>query len=195
VLRIVFSRQSELWRRRRNWSVSDERPQRWTRWLLYVEKTRMGRGSRQWTLGSLFSRSGGSCRYEGAFRYAGNRLCEKNAHKNCQTFESFSSLPLLEIIKSEIRTLGSLTFFSSGVLGRVATLPLTFCRQGLVEIAVDSVLRKLTNGAENAVSRRRYATRAHFVCRMLVFSLPFPPLELTYIPELTSAFSPLLHQY
>jgi hypothetical protein len=89
-----------------------------------------------------------------------------DAHKNRQTFRSYSNLPLLEIMKSEIRLLGSLTFFSSGLLAWFVTMPVTFCRQSLVEITAESIMQKVTSEEERVVSRKRYDTRMHVLCQM-----------------------------
>jgi hypothetical protein len=45
-------------------------------------------------------------------------------------------------------------------------MPVTFCRQSLVDITADSIIQKLTSGEDSAVSRQRYATRMHLISQM-----------------------------
>jgi hypothetical protein len=45
-------------------------------------------------------------------------------------------------------------------------MPVTFCRQSLVDITADSIIQKLTSGEDRTVSRQRYATRMHVLCQM-----------------------------
>lgn len=102
------------------------------------------------------------CRFQVCLR---SELLEIDAHRN-QTFRSFSSLPLLEIIKSEIRLLGPLTFFSSGLLARLVTIPISLCRQSLIEITADSILREATTPADDTIDLKRYATHMNVLCQM-----------------------------
>jgi hypothetical protein len=52
-------------------------------------------------------------------------------------------------------------------------MPVTFCRQSLVEIAADSILEKFTGGADDTVTRKRYATRMNVLCQMSAFPARF----------------------
>lgn len=94
----------------------------------------------------------------------GKLVIRKDADANGQTFKSFSRLPLVEIIKSEMRLLGPLQFFTSGLIAWFVTMPVTFCRQGLVDITADAILQKLTRGEDDVVGRQRYATRMQLLC-------------------------------
>jgi hypothetical protein len=96
----------------------------------------------------------------------GSFLSEDDAHEILQTFKSFSTLPLLEIIKSEIRLLGPVTFFSSGLLAWFATVPVSYYRQSLSDIPEDSIMQNVINRKGNIVSRQRYATRTYILGQM-----------------------------
>lgn len=93
-------------------------------------------------------------------------LSKMTTHENRQTFKSFSTLPLLEIVKSEIRLLGPVTFFSSGLLAWFAILPITLYRQRLVDVTTDSIIQKVANGKGDIVSRQRHAARAYVLYQM-----------------------------
>ena len=98
----------------------------------------------------------------------GSFLSEGDAHDSLQTFKSFSTLPLLEIIKSEIRLLGPVTFFSSGLLARFATVPVSYYRKRLSDIPEGSIVQNVIKGKGNilVVSRQRYATRTYILGQM-----------------------------
>ena len=81
----------------------------------------------------------------------------------------------MEIIKSEIRLLGPLTFFSSGLLARLVTIPISFCRQSLVDITADSILQETTTPADDTIDLKRYNTYMNVLCQMWALLAQFSP--------------------
>jgi hypothetical protein len=81
----------------------------------------------------------------------------------------------LEIIKSEIRLLGPLTFFSSGFLARLVTIPITFFRRSLVEITADSILQETTTPVDDTIDLKRYNTHMNVLCQMWALLAPLSP--------------------
>ena len=56
-------------------------------------------------------------------------------------------------------------------------MPVTFCRQSVVEITADSIIQRFTSGDEHTASRQRYATRMNILCQMLAFPARLPPVR------------------
>jgi hypothetical protein len=68
-----------------------------------------------------------------------------------------------------------MTFFSSGLLARLATFPITSFRQSLVEITADSILQETTTPVDDTIDLKRYNTHMNVLCQMWALLAPFSP--------------------
>ncbi len=87
---------------------------------------------------------------------------------DCQTFISFSGIPLLEISRSEVRHLGISGFLLSGLLGWVLTEPFEIARGFVLDVGPEVILQFFTSGRHTAASLERYNVGARMLYHVYV---------------------------
>ena len=125
--------------------------------------------SQHWILVSCSQRCGGSCLFAPAFRYCflGSPYAFAD-QVTSQTFRSYSYAPLLEILKSEIRHFGPLSFFCAGMPFWTVAHIINTWRNYLMESTVEWVLHRFQRRPTDKNKRKSFQAQVDRYSNMFV---------------------------